>query len=136
VALQRQFAARTVEKRYVAWVEGTVRGESGRIGLPLRVDLEDRPRQVVDPLYGLAAETEWRVVERREDRTRVHFHPLTGRTHQLRVHAAHPDGLGCAILGDRLYGPPGERLMLHAEAIAFTHPGTGERVAFEAAAPF
>ncbi|MBM4381287.1 MAG: RluA family pseudouridine synthase [Deltaproteobacteria bacterium] len=135
-ALQRQFAARTVEKRYVAWVEGTVRGESGRIELPLRVDPGDRPRQVVDALYGLAAVTEWKVVERCAGRTRVHFHPLTGRTHQLRVHAAHPEGLGCAILGDRLYGPPGERLMLHAERLAFMHPGTGERVAFEASAPF
>jgi tRNA pseudouridine32 synthase/23S rRNA pseudouridine746 synthase len=135
-ALQRQFAERTVEKRYVAWVEGTVRGESGRIELPLRVDLADRPRQLVDPVHGLPAVTDWEVLERRADRTRVAFRPLTGRTHQLRVHAAHPEGLGCAILGDRLYGPPGERLMLHAEALAFTHPGTGERVSFRAVAPF
>jgi len=135
-ALQRQFLHRDVDKRYVAWVEGPVVGDEGLIELPLRVDLEDRPRQIHDPVHGKAATTRWRVLERRGTRTRVAFFPLTGRTHQLRVHAAHPLGLGAPIVGDRLYGHEAARLLLHAEALAFTHPGTGERVSFTRPAPF
>ncbi len=123
--LQRQFDARTVEKRYVAWLEGEVAADEGRIELPLRVDLDHRPRQVVDFVHGKPAVTTWRVLERRDGRTRVAFFPHTGRTHQLRVHAAHAQGLGVAIVGDRLYGQPGERLLLHAEWLRFRHPGTG-----------
>jgi tRNA pseudouridine32 synthase/23S rRNA pseudouridine746 synthase len=134
--LQAQFAARTVEKRYVAWVEGDVEGEGGLVSLALRGDPADRPRQVHDPVAGLEAVTEWKVLARGEGRTRVAFFPRTGRTHQLRVHASHPAGLGRAILGDRLYGLPGDRLMLHAERLTFTHPHTGERVTVESPAPF
>jgi tRNA pseudouridine32 synthase/23S rRNA pseudouridine746 synthase len=135
-ALQRQFLQREVHKRYVAWVEGLVPGERGTIDFPMRVDLDDRPRQIHDPVHGKAAVTEWQVLERRGERTRVAFFPLTGRTHQLRVHAAHPLGLGAPIVGDRLYGHPDVRLHLHAEALAFQHPETGERLSFERPAPF
>ncbi|WP_223748424.1 RluA family pseudouridine synthase [Myxococcus sp. XM-1-1-1] len=135
-ALQRQFVHREVHKRYVAWVDGIVTGEEGRIDFPMRVDLDDRPRQIHDPIHGKPAVTEWRVLERRGGRTRVALFPLTGRTHQLRVHAAHPLGLGAPIVGDRLYGRDGERLMLHAESLTLLHPGTGERVTFDCPAPF
>src|SRR6218665_1732808 len=135
-ALQRQFLHRDVHKRYVAWVEGTVQVDEGVIDFPMRVDLNDRPRQIHDPVHGKAATTRWRVLERRGTRTRVAFFPLTGRTHQLRVHAAHPLGLGAPIVGDRLYGHEDARLFLHAEALTFTHPQMGERVSFELPAPF
>jgi tRNA pseudouridine32 synthase/23S rRNA pseudouridine746 synthase len=134
--LQKQFIGRTVEKRYVAVLEGRVGGEAGEISLPLRVDLNDRPRQIHDPTHGKPAVTRWELVAREEDTTRVHLFPKTGRTHQLRVHAAHPEGLGAPIVGDRLYGREGERLLLHAESLSFVHPGTGERVTFLAPAPF
>jgi tRNA pseudouridine32 synthase/23S rRNA pseudouridine746 synthase len=136
VALQRQFARREVEKRYVAWLEGVIANDEGRIELALRVDVSDRPRQIHDPIYGKAAVTDWRVLERTASRTRVAFFPRTGRTHQLRVHASHAMGLGAAIVGDRLYGREDSRLMLHAEALSFIHPRTKVRVEFERAAPF
>ena len=134
--LQGQFTRREVHKRYVAWVEGHVQGDQGTIDFPMRVDLDDRPRQIHDPVHGKAAVTRWQVLERRGGRTRVAFFPLTGRTHQLRVHAAHPLGLGAPIVGDRLYGHPDERLHLHAESLSFRHPETGQPVSFERPAPF
>lgn len=134
--LQKQFARREVEKQYLAWLESEVVGTSGEISLPLRVDLEDRPRQIHDPVHGKEALTRWRVLERREGRTRVALSPVTGRTHQLRVHAAHPLGLAAPIVGDRLYGHAGERLLLHAWRLGFLHPGTGESVTFELPPPF
>lgn len=134
--LQAQFAARTVDKRYVAWLCGEVERDAGRIELPLRVDLEDRPRQIHDPVHGRHAVTTFRVLERRGARTRVEFRPLTGRTHQLRVHASHALGLGAPIEGDRLYGARGPRLMLHAESISFTHPATGKPTTVRAPAEF
>ncbi|KFE68260.1 RluA family pseudouridine synthase [Hyalangium minutum] len=136
VDLQRQFTGREVQKRYVAWLAGDARGERGTIDFPMRVDLEDRPRQIYDPVHGKAAVTEWQVLERRGGRTRVAFFPLTGRTHQLRVHAAHPLGLGAPIVGDRLYGHEEGRLHLHAEALSFRHPKTGQQLSFERPAPF
>ncbi len=135
-ALQRQFLRRTVQKRYVAMVEGHPLSDRGVIELAMRVDIHDRPRQIVDPVHGRKAVTEWHVLEAGEKRTRVALFPRTGRTHQLRVHAAHPLGLAAPIVGDRLYGYEGERLMLHAEALSFLHPATGERVSFESRAPF
>ncbi|WP_224248755.1 RluA family pseudouridine synthase [Hyalangium gracile] len=134
--LQRQFTQREVQKRYVACVEGHVRGERGTIAFPMRVDLDDRPRQIHDPVHGKHAVTEWHVLERHGERTRVALFPLTGRTHQLRVHAAHPLGLGAPIVGDRLYGREADRLHLHAESLSFRHPRTGQRVTFERPAPF
>ena len=135
-ALQRGFARREVDKRYAAWLDGSVGADRGTIELALRVDLDDRPRQLVDPVHGKPAITEWRVVERRGGRTRVELVPRTGRSHQLRVHAAHPLGLGAPIVGDRLYGRAAARLALHAEALAFVHPGTGRPLRLSSPAPF
>ena len=134
--LQRQFENRTVEKRYVAIVEGEVAPQRGAVSLPLRRDILDRPRQMVDQEYGKAALTEYEVLSRTNGRTRIALFPRTGRTHQLRVHCAHRDGLGCPILGDDLYGHRADRLYLHAEYIAFDHPVTGERMSFEWLAEF
>jgi tRNA pseudouridine32 synthase/23S rRNA pseudouridine746 synthase len=134
--LQAQFLSRSVKKRYVAILEGNLPADSGVINLPLRVDLDDRPRQLVCYTHGKSARTEWEVVARAEGLTRVHFYPITGRTHQLRVHAAHPSGLNAPILGDELYGTKGKRLYLHAERLEFTHPVSGDRVVVERMAAF
>ena len=140
VALQRLFSLRKVTKRYVAWVDGTVRGDSGTIDLPLRTDINDRPRQIHDPVHGKAAVTTWSVLERGDGRTRVALVPHTGRTHQLRVHCAHPAGLDAPIIGDRLYGRTapehGERLLLHAEQLSFVHPVTGVLLELQSDAAF
>jgi tRNA pseudouridine32 synthase/23S rRNA pseudouridine746 synthase len=134
--LQKQFIKRQVKKRYIALLEGDLIGEEGIIDLPLRVDLEDRPRQLVCHEYGKAARTLWRVLQRKEGKTWVHFEPITGRTHQLRVHAAHPMGLGSPIVGDDLYGTRAERLFLHAERLELVHPMTREVMVFERPSPF
>ncbi len=138
-ALQRQFEERRIEKRYIAWVSRELATGEGAIELALRVDIDDRPRQIVDPVHGKPAITAWRALERRDGRTRVALFPRTGRTHQLRVHAAHPLGLDAPIVGDRLYSRVAHdepRLLLHAEALTLTHPHTGELLAIEAPAPF
>ena len=139
-ALQRLFSLREVHKHYVAWLDGEVAGEHGRISLPLRPDIDDRPRNIVCHEFGKPADTEWRVLARADGRTKVQFTPHTGRSHQLRVHAAHPQGLDAPIVGDRLYGRTApdddERLLLHAERLAFVHPVTGARVVAEQPAPF
>lgn len=134
--LQDQFIRRTVKKRYVALLDGTLTERSGSIDLPLRVDLDDRPRQLVCYAYGKPAKTEWELIEVKNGRSKVYFHPVTGRTHQLRVHAAHPDGLNMPIVGDDLYGTKADRLHLHAEQLTFRHPGTRMVVIFSAAVPF
>lgn len=140
VRLQRLFAERRVDKRYLAWVCGAVLGDAGTIDLALRSDLEDRPRQLHDPVHGKAALTRWRVLARQADRTMVELGPLTGRTHQLRVHAAHPRGLDAPICGDRLYGRAGAgeapRLLLHAAELALEHPYTGRPLHLTSPAPF
>ena len=136
--LQRQFTDRTVEKRYEALLQGELpyAHSEGIIDLPLCLDPFDRPRQMVHPLHGKPALTRYEVIARSQGLTRIAFFPLTGRTHQLRVHAAHPSGLATPILGDRLYGTPDERLYLHATHLSFTHPITGERLTFESHPPF
>ena len=134
--LQRQFFKRSVKKRYLALLAGRLAEDSGTIDLPLRGDLEDRPRQIVCSTDGKSARSHWEVLERRPDTTLVHFWPVTGRTHQLRVHAAHPAGLNAPIVGDDLYGRPADRLYLHAEALEFTHPLTREVLRFTAAVDF
>lgn len=139
VALQQQFSRRSVTKRYEALLDGQLDpalGDGGEIELELRVDLDDRPRQVHDPVHGKRARTKWRRVAVEGSYTRVSMVPHTGRTHQLRVHAAHERGLGLPILGDLLYGSGGERLMLHAAELGFVHPVTGEPVRFESPVPF
>lgn len=126
--LQAQFMKRTVQKRYVALLSGKIEQDSGEINLPLRVDLDNRPNQLVCYQHGKPAKTQWKVIERRENTTLVHFHPITGRTHQLRVHAAHPEGLNTPIVGDDLYGTKADRLYLHAETIRFWHPVLGKEM--------
>lgn len=136
VSLQEQFVKRTVKKRYIALVEGIVKEPKGRITLPLIFDPMNRPRQMVDYQRGKSAVTEYEVLDARDGRTLLALYPHTGRTHQLRMHCAHPDGLGCPIVGDELYGRKGERLCLHCDRITFAHPVTGERMHFELPNPF
>lgn len=134
--LQQQFFKRSVRKRYVALLKGRVEGEEGFIDLPLRGDIEDRPRQIVCYEHGKGSRTRWKVMERKDGVTRVHLWPVTGRTHQLRVHCAHALGLNASIVGDDLYGQPAERLCLHAEEIAFIHPVTREEISIVIPAEF
>ena len=134
--LQAQFKNRIVQKRYVALLSEVLAEEEGKILLPLRPDPEDRPRQVVDRIHGKTAITHYQVIGREKEGTRVFFYPQTGRTHQLRVHAAHPSGLNAPIIGDELYGKKAERLYLHAEYIAFHHPISGQWIEVEKKADF
>ena len=102
----------------------------------MRVDLDDRPRQLVCYEHGRPSETRWEVVERKNGKTKVHFYPISGRTHQLRVHASHAAGLNMPIVGDDLYGTKADRLYLHADTLEFTHPSTREKMTFYRAAEF
>jgi tRNA pseudouridine32 synthase/23S rRNA pseudouridine746 synthase len=126
VQLQSQFINRTIKKRYVALLDGLLEKSHGYIDLPLRVDLDDRPRQLVCYEHGKPAQTKWKTIEVKNGKTKVHFYPITGRTHQLRVHASHNLGLNTPIVGDDLYGTKADRLHLHAEYIQFEHPVTKE----------
>ncbi len=135
-ALQQQFEQHTVSKRYIALLDGLVMQDEGVIDLPLRPDVDDRPRQRVDHEHGRPAVTRYRVLERNDGMTRISLEPLTGRTHQLRVHASHPLGLNCPIMGDRLYGRTATRLMLHARSITFVHPATGETLSLTCSPDF
>jgi tRNA pseudouridine32 synthase/23S rRNA pseudouridine746 synthase len=145
--LSAQFEERRVEKTYTALVVATLHPSwsgaqpdrliqhEGTISLPIRGDLERRPLQIVDTVDGREAVTHWRVLSREIDRVRILFKPITGRTHQIRVHAA--SGLGHPIIGDELYGgPEAPRLMLHATSLSFLEPGSARRVEFTSAAPF
>jgi tRNA pseudouridine32 synthase / 23S rRNA pseudouridine746 synthase len=143
--LSSQFEARRVGKSYVALVTAAqcstwqgpdpLIGDRGELSLAMRGDLERRPLQIVDPVNGREAVTAWRVLSREIDRIRLRFEPLTGRTHQLRVHAA--SGLGHPIIGDELYGgPEAPRLMLHAATLSFLEPGSQRRVEFASSPPF
>ena len=136
--LRRQFEDRVVEKEYVAVLEGLLVSDAGEITLPLRPDSDDRPRQVVDETTGKRAVTRYHVVARDEvaATSRVIFMPLTGRTHQLRVHAAHPRGLNRPIVGDALYGHADRRMLLHARRLSLLHPITRRRMTIEAPTPF
>tara|TARA_R110000737_G_scaffold13690_2_gene29593 strand:- start:8663 stop:10312 length:1650 start_codon:yes stop_codon:yes gene_type:complete len=135
-ALQKQFIERTIEKRYVAVVAGNVAADSGTIELPLRLDFDDKPRQLVCYQHGKHALTTWRVLARKNNTTRLHLFPKTGRTHQLRVHCAHKLGLNMAIVGDDHYGLSADRLHLHAEYLSFEHPIHHTKLEFEVAADF
>lgn len=146
--LQSQFENRSIKKRYVALLDSSVKlntetksevtgnGLTGRIELPLCLNPLDRPRQMVSEEYGKAAITEYRILKSTDKYTRIAFYPLTGRTHQLRVHAAHPKGLGCPIIGDELYGKKAARLYLHAEYIEFRHPIYGDIICIHKEADF
>ena len=136
--LSRQFKDREVEKMYIAEVGGRVEQESGCIDIPIRKDMENPPKQCVDFEQGKASQTHWRVLERCGDRTRLELRPVTGRSHQLRIHLCE---IGHPILGDNLYATPNvlamsERLLLHAQSLTITHPATGERLTTIANCPF
>lgn len=134
--LQAQFTKRKVKKQYVAILEGIIENKEGTIDLPLSGDINHRPHQMVNYKYGKPAVTNYEVIRVDANRTKVHFYPITGRTHQLRVHASHSLGLNCPIVGDDLYGIPDERLFLHAESIEFMHPVTKEVLKLKVPCPF
>ena len=135
-ALQSQFIKRTIKKRYVALLDGVIQENEGFIDFPLRVDLDDRPRQLVCYEHGKTAQTRWEKIEIKNNKTKVYFYPITGRTHQLRVHASHELGLKTPIVGDDLYGKKGNRLHLHAEQLTFTHPILKKELTFTVEAEF
>ena len=137
-ALSRQFAERMVEKRYVAVVLGGPADDQGAIDLPMRKDFDRPPRHQIDPLHGRPSVTHWHVVSRLDDRTRLDVRPLTGRSHQIRLHLA---TIGHPVLGDNLYAPEAaramaDRLLLHAEELSLTHPGSGARLTWNCQCPF
>lgn len=137
--MQSQFEKREVRKSYVALLEGMPDKKSGVISLPIIPNPDDRPRQMVDFVRGKRATTEFEIIgpdEHPLNCVRVKFRPLTGRTHQLRVHAASPMGLGCPIVGDNLYGHMSDRLYLHADRLEFSHPYTDVRIIIECNPPF
>lgn len=134
--LQAQFIKKTVQKRYVALLDGNIEENMGFIELPLRVDIDNRPHQLVCYEHGKMAKTKYKVIERKNGQTKVYFYPITGRTHQLRVHAAHPAGLNTPIWGDDLYGTKADRLYLHAELLEIKHPVTKEKITFHSDPPF
>lgn len=141
-ALQEQFIRQTIKKQYTALLDGVVASESGRIDLAIRLDYDNRPRQMV-AADGKRAITEYRVVGVEDGRTRIHFYPITGRTHQLRLHAAHHMGLDAPIVGDNIYGREcgtamdgDDRLCLHASMLEFSHPHTGETIHIDCPAEF
>lgn len=134
--IQRQFLKRTVSKRYTALLSKVITGNEGEIALPLRADLYNRPQQLVCFEEGKKSVTRWKIVERNEATTKVHFWPLTGRTHQLRMHSAHELGLNAPIVGDDLYGTTADRLYLHAAYLEFVHPRTNEKISFEVTEDF
>ncbi len=134
--LQRQFAQREVQKEYIAVLDGVVKQTHGHINLPLIADYENRPYQVVDHNAGKPSHTIFTVLGIEDCKTRVKFYPQTGRTHQLRVHSAHPEGIGVAICGDPLYGTKGERLLLHASKLKFEHPSTQKTIRITCPPPF
>lgn len=134
--LGQEFEQRRAKKTYVARVFGRIAEDRGQVDLPIGVDWPNRPRQMIDPINGRHAVTDWEVISRSEDETRVRLFPLTGRSHQLRVHML---SLGHPILGDPIYAegwPEHPRLMLHAETLSLHHPDSGEWVTFTAPCPF
>jgi tRNA pseudouridine32 synthase / 23S rRNA pseudouridine746 synthase len=139
--LQAQFINRSIKKRYIALLEGecdiTKKPRKGKIDLPLGSDYINRPMQKLDfGKTGRPAVTHYEILEVKDGRTRVHFYPVTGRTHQLRVHAAHALGLNIPIVGDDIYGQRDDRLCLHAGFIELTHPISKKLMSFTAEAPF
>ncbi len=136
--LSKQFEQRKVEKEYIALLDGIIAEEEGTIELAFRLDPENRPYQVYDPVQGKLGITRWQKTGEEADRTRVLFFPMTGRTHQLRLHAAHPLGLGVPIVGDALYGrgEEGDAMLLHASRLVILHPYGGQRITFRSKPDF
>ncbi|MGL1930671.1 MAG: RluA family pseudouridine synthase [Desulfotalea sp.] len=133
-----QFQDKLVTKRYTALLEKDIDGEEGEIRLPFRLDIDNRPLQILDYEHGKMGITKWRKINSTKDITRIEFTPITGRTHQLRVHAAHEKGLGAAIIGDSFYGSGanGDEMMLHANFLQFSHPITNEMLEFSSSSDF
>ena len=135
--LGQEFEKRRAKKTYIARVWGQLTPDQGHVDLPLCADWPNRPRQMVDAVNGRPAQTDWQVIGRDAEATRVRLSPLTGRSHQLRVHML---AMGHPILGDPIYatGPARDfpRLMLHAETLSLHHPGSGAWVSFTAPCPF
>lgn len=134
--LQMQFEKRTTKKRYIAILDGVLTLKKGRVSLPLTTDYNDRPRQLICLEKGKPAETDFELLSTTGNRSRVAFYPKTGRSHQLRVHAAFHQGLNLPILGDDLYGTQNERMFLHAEELVFNHPETNKETTVRTKAPF
>ncbi len=138
--LSGQFEKRQVDKKYTAVVEGLLEETEGEIRLPYRLDPDNRPRQIYDPVHGRMGITKWRKIATEGTTTRIEFIPLTGRTHQLRVHAAHPRpmGLGSPIVGDSIYGSgeDGDQMLLHASFLRFIHPNTSRMLEFQSSPLF
>lgn len=133
-----QFQERLTKKRYVALLEGELEGEGGTIELPFRLDIDNRPIQVYDEVHGKMGTTHWENLGIEGGYTRVCYVPITGRTHQLRIHSAHEKGLGIPIVGDPFYGNgtgPGQ-MKLHACELSFAHPVTGEEQTFRSEPAF
>lgn len=136
--LSRQFQDREVDKTYEAVVAGNVAIDEGTIDAPIRKDMDNPPRQLIDDVHGRPSVTRWVVIERLSDRTRLQLHPLTGRSHQLRLHLL---SIGHPILGDDLYAPDdvrnaAPRLLLHATMLGLSHPTSGQSMIFESPCPF
>lgn len=141
--LGMQFENRNVQKTYTAQVWGTIKEETGRVDLPIAKDWDNRPLQRIDPENGKPSQTDWRVIARESttqenDTTRIALTPVTGRSHQLRIHMK---ALGHPILGDTFYAhdaaqKAADRLMLHAETLTFDHPTDKNRISFTASCPF
>lgn len=135
-ALSAAFERREVHKRYEALVHGAPAADDGSIELPLAADWPNRPRQRVDPVHGRPSLTHWQVLARGAPGCRLALQPVTGRSHQLRVHLA---AIGHPVHGDRLYGPPDDaapRLMLHAHRLRLPHPAGGGELVLESPVPF
>lgn len=133
--IQRQFIQKSIQKRYVARLSGILEQEEGIIDLPLKSDFLNRPMQSVCFESGKQAITHYKKIATINGETLVYFYPKTGRTHQLRIHAAHEKGLCLPIKGDDIYGNKSSRLFLHAESISFNHPNTKKQVDFGVAVP-
>ena len=136
--LSIQFEKHQVQKQYQALLDGKIDGNNGEIRLSFRLDPANRPLQIYDPQHGKQGITHWKNLGNESGKTRIEFIPLTGRTHQLRLHSAHPLGLGIPIIGDSLYGSgnEGDQMMLHATSLQFIHPVSGKNVCFNSPPPF
>jgi len=136
--LSRQFHERETRKKYIALLAGVLEQDEGTIELPFRLDVENRPIQIYDEVHGKMGITHWKKIAVEGSYTRVEFVPVTGRTHQLRLHAYHEKGLGVPIVGDPFYGTgtgPGQ-MKLHACELSFAHPATGEEQTFRSEPAF
>ena len=136
--LSMQFEKREVKKHYQALLDGVIEAERGEIHLSFRLDPNNRPLQIYDAEHGKPGITIWKKLGTQDGNSRLEFTPLTGRTHQLRIHSAHSLGLGTPIIGDSLYGTgkDGDQMMLHATSLQFSHPESMENVCFKSIPPF